>query len=106
VYVGGNIPRRIGSLQHSMQLLSDADLKLEISQSVQDDEIASIANELQAFRESMIEAADLRRSGQGPRRQGGARPAHEEQHHAEFEATVRGARQPAELGQFQADDRA
>jgi hypothetical protein len=57
VYVGGNIPRRIGSLQHSMQLLSDADLKLEISQSVQDDEIASIANELQAFRESMIEAA-------------------------------------------------
>jgi len=57
VYVGGNIPRRIGSLQHSMQLPSDADFKLEISQSFQDDEIASIANELQAFREGMIEAA-------------------------------------------------
>jgi hypothetical protein len=49
VYVGGNISRRIGSLQHSMQLLSDADFKLEISHSFQDDEIASIANELQAF---------------------------------------------------------
>ncbi len=59
LYVGGNILRRIRSLQRSMQLLSDGDLQSEIYQSHQHDEIAAMANTLQVFRESMIEARAL-----------------------------------------------
>src|SRR3982074_1267786 len=59
LYVGRNILRRIGSLQRSMQLLSDGDLESEIYRSHQHDEIASMASSLQIFRESMIEARAL-----------------------------------------------
>ena len=58
-YVGGNILRRIGSLQRSMQQLSGGDLESEIYRSSQHDEIAAMANTLQVFRESMIEARAL-----------------------------------------------
>ena len=54
-----NILRRIGNLQRSMQLLSDGDLETEIHRSSQRDEIATMANSLQIFRESMIEARAL-----------------------------------------------
>ena len=53
-YVGRNILRRIGSLQRSMQLLSDGDLDSEIYRSNQHDEIAAMASSLQVFRQSMI----------------------------------------------------
>jgi gas vesicle protein len=46
-YVGGNILRRIGSLQRSMQLLSGGDLESEIYRSLQHDEIAAMASSLQ-----------------------------------------------------------
>src|SRR6476646_524691 len=59
LYVGRSILRRISNLQRSMQLLSDGDLESEIYHSSQRDEIASMANSLQIFRESMIEARAL-----------------------------------------------
>src|ERR1700716_448138 len=59
LYVGRNILRRIGNLQRSMQLLSDGDLESEIYRSHQHDEIAAMANSLEVFRESMIEARAL-----------------------------------------------
>src|SRR5664279_4980806 len=59
LYVGGNVLRRIRSLQRSMQLLSDGDLESEIYRSHQHDEIAAMANSLEIFRESMIEARAL-----------------------------------------------
>src|SRR6202035_3902607 len=59
LYVGRNILRRIGRLQRSMRLLSDGDLETEIYRSSQHDEIAAMANSLQIFRESMIEARAL-----------------------------------------------
>ena len=59
LYVGRNILRRIGHLQRSMQLLSDGDLETEIPVSRRWDEIASMANSLEIFRESMIEARVL-----------------------------------------------
>src|SRR5258708_19330508 len=58
-YVCRKILRRIRGLQRSMQLLSDGDLETEVYQSRQRDEIASMANSLQVFRESMIEARAL-----------------------------------------------
>src|SRR6202022_2218396 len=58
LYVGGNILRRIGNLQRSMQLLSDGDLETEIYRSSQRDEIAAMANSLEIFRESMSVTPD------------------------------------------------
>src|SRR3977135_520382 len=58
-YVGRNILRRIGNLQRSMQLLSSGDLSSKISRGSQHDEIAAMADSLQVFRESMIEARAL-----------------------------------------------
>src|SRR5580704_18001636 len=58
-YVGRKILRRIGSLQRSMQLLSDGDLESDIYRSSQRDEIAAVASSLQVFRESMIKARTL-----------------------------------------------
>jgi methyl-accepting chemotaxis protein len=59
LYVGRSILRRLRNLQHSMQRLSDGDLESEVYQSHQDDEIASMANALTVFRESMIEGREL-----------------------------------------------
>src|SRR5262249_6418797 len=58
-YVGGNILRRIRSLQHSMQLLSNGDLDSEIYRSSQNDEIAAMSDTLQVFRDNMIRARAL-----------------------------------------------
>jgi methyl-accepting chemotaxis protein len=90
-YVGGNILRRIGSLQRSMQLLSDGDLESEIYQSDQDDEIASMANALQIFRESMIEARTLSAAQDKDRFAKAERASRIEARITEFEATVRSA---------------
>jgi methyl-accepting chemotaxis protein len=91
LYVGRNILRRIRSLQRSMQLLSDGDLESEVYQSHQNDEIASMANALQVFRESMLERRSLSSEQDRDRAAKAERAARMETRIAEFEATVRGA---------------
>ena len=91
LYVGRNILRRIRSLQRSMQLLSDGDLEIEIYQSHQDDEIASMANALQVFRESMIEGRALSAEQDKDRIAKAERASRMEARIVEFEATVRSA---------------
>jgi methyl-accepting chemotaxis protein len=90
-YVGGNILRRIGNLQRSMQLLSDGDLESEIYRSRQHDEIASMANSLQVFRESMIEARTLSADQDKDRIAKSERASRMEARIVEFETTVRTA---------------
>jgi methyl-accepting chemotaxis protein len=90
-YVGGNILSRIGSLQRSMQLLSDGDLEAEIYRSSQRDEIAAMANSLQIFRESMIEARALSADQDKDRTAKAERASRMESRIVEFEATVRNA---------------
>ena len=91
LYVGRSILRRLRSLQHSMQLLSDGDLESEIYQSHQDDEIASMANALTVFRESMIEGRELSAEQDKDRAAKAERTSRIEARIAEFEATVRTA---------------
>src|ERR1700736_1202074 len=93
LYVGGNILRRIGNLQRSMQLLSSGDLGSEIyrSSSSQRDEIAAMANSLQVFRESMIEARALSADQDKDRIAKAERASRMEARIVEFEATVRAA---------------
>ncbi len=91
LYVGRNILRRIRNLQRSMQRLSDGDLESEIYHSHQDDEIASMANALQVFRESMIEARELSAEQDKDRTAKVERASRMEARIAEFEATVRSA---------------
>jgi methyl-accepting chemotaxis protein len=91
LYVGRNILRRIGNLQRSMQLLSDGDLETEIYRSSQHDEIASMANALQIFRESMIEARALSADQDKDRTAKAERASRMEARIVQFEATVRGA---------------
>ncbi len=89
LYVGRSILRRIGSLQRSMQLLSDGDLESEIYHSSQNDEIAAMASTLQVFRENMIRARALSADQDQDRVAKTERTARIEQRIAEFEATVR-----------------
>jgi len=91
LYVGRSILRRIRSLQRSMQLLSDGDLESEIYQSHQHDEIASMANALQVFRESMVEGRSLSSEQNKDRTAKAERASRMEARIAEFESTVRGA---------------
>jgi methyl-accepting chemotaxis protein len=91
LYVGRSILRRIGSLQRSMQLLSDGDLESEIYRSSQRDEIASMAISLEIFRESMIEARALSADQDKDRIAKAERASRMEARIVEFEATVRTA---------------
>ena len=91
LYVGGNILRRIRALQRSMQLLSDGDLESEIYRSHQHDEIAAMANSLEIFRESMIEARSLSADQDKDRVAKAARTSRMEARIVEFESTVRAA---------------
>jgi methyl-accepting chemotaxis protein len=90
-YVGRNILRRIGSLQRSMQLLSDGDLESDIYRSSQRDEIAAMASSLQVFRESMIKARTLSTGQEKDRFAKAERTSRMEARIVEFEAAVRGA---------------
>jgi methyl-accepting chemotaxis protein len=90
-YVGGNILRRIGSLQRSMQLLSDGDLETEIYRSRQHDEIASMSNALHVFRESMIEGRALSADQDKDRIAKAERATRMEARIVEFETAVRAA---------------
>jgi methyl-accepting chemotaxis protein len=91
LYVGGNILRRIRALQRSMQLLSDGDLQSEIYRSHQHDEIAAMANTLEVFRESMIEARALSADQDKDRTAKAERTSRIEARIVEFETTVRAA---------------
>ena len=91
LYVGRSILRRIGNLQRSMQLLSDGDLEAEIYRSGQRDEIAAMANSLQIFRESMVEARALSADQDKDRIAKAERASRMEARILEFEATVRSA---------------
>jgi methyl-accepting chemotaxis protein len=91
LYVGGNILRRIGSLQRSMQLLSNGDLQSEIYRSSQHDAIAAMANSLEVFRESMIKARALGADQDKDRIAKAERASRMEARIVEFEATVRTA---------------
>jgi methyl-accepting chemotaxis protein len=91
LYVGRNILRRIGNLQRSMQLLSDGDLESEIYRSSEQDEIAAMANSLEIFRESMIEARALSADQDKDRIAKAERGSRIEARIVEFEATVRSA---------------
>jgi methyl-accepting chemotaxis protein len=91
IYVGGNILRRIGNLQRSMQSLSSGDLQTEIYRSSQNDEIAAMAQSLAIFRDSMIEARALSTTQDRDRFAKAERASRMEATIAEFEATVRGA---------------
>jgi methyl-accepting chemotaxis protein len=91
LYVGRNILRRIRDLQRSMLLLSDGDLESEIYRSAQRDEIAAMANSLQVFRQSMIEARALSTDQDRDRIAKAERASRMEARIVEFEATVRTA---------------
>ncbi len=92
LYVGRNILRRIGALQQSMQLLANGDLETEIYRSKNhNDEISVMANTLQVFRESMIEARALTSEQDKDRIAKAERAARMEAKIAEFESTVRSA---------------
>ncbi|KJC33670.1 chemotaxis protein [Bradyrhizobium sp. LTSP885] len=91
LYVGRNILRRIRGLQRSMQLLSDGDLDTEIPQSRQRDEIATMADSLQIFRESMIEGRELSANQDKDRVAKTERASRMETQIAAFESTVRNA---------------
>jgi methyl-accepting chemotaxis protein len=91
LYVGRNILRRIGSLQRSMQLLSDGDLESEIYRSRQRDEIASMANSLEIFRESMRQARAMSTDQDKDRIAKAERASRMEARIVEFETTVRTA---------------
>ena len=91
LYVGRNILRRIGNLQRSMQLLSGGDLDAEIHRSRQRDEIAAMANSLEIFRGSMIEARALSTEQDKDRIVKAERASRMETRIVEFEATVRAA---------------
>lgn len=91
LYVGGNILRRIRDLQRSMQLLSDGDLDSEIFRSHRHDEIAAMANSLEIFRESMIEARALSSDQDRDRLAKAERASRMEARIVEFETTVRAA---------------
>jgi methyl-accepting chemotaxis protein len=90
-YVGGNILRRIRSLQHSMQLLSKGDLDTEIYRSSQNDEIAAMSETLQVFRDSMVRARALSADQDQDRAAKAERTTRIESRITEFEAMVRAA---------------
>ncbi len=91
LYVGRSILRRIGNLQRSMQVLSSGDLETEIYRSNQRDEIGAMADSLEVFRESMIEARALSADQDKDRIAKAERASRMEARIVEFEATVRAA---------------
>ncbi|WP_158669535.1 methyl-accepting chemotaxis protein [Bradyrhizobium guangdongense] len=92
LYVGRSILRRIGALHQSMQLLANGDIETEIYRSKNhNDEISVMANTLQVFRESMIEARALTNEQDKDRIAKAERAARIEAKIGEFESTVRSA---------------
>ena len=103
LYVGRSILRRMRALQSSMKVLSSGDLESEIYRSGQSDEIAEMSEfAARVPREHARGADPVGRTGQGPHRQGGARLPRGSAHRRIRIHRPRRARQPAELGQFDA----
>ena len=90
-YVGGDIPRRIGALKRSMQMLSSGDLEAQIDSSTYHDEIAAMAEALEVFRESMIRGRALSAEQDNERATKAMRASRMEARIADFEAAVRHA---------------
>jgi methyl-accepting chemotaxis protein len=91
LYVGGSILRRIARLQRAMQRLSSGDLETEIARSKQRDEIGSMADSLEVFRDGMIKARALSAEQDEDRVAKAERAARMEARIAAFEANVRDA---------------
>ncbi len=91
LYVGRSILARISSLQRSMQQLSNGDLETSIPRSRQRDEINTMADALEVFREKMIQARTLSAHQDRDRAAKAERAARMESRIAEFEMTVRNA---------------
>ncbi|MGJ4897920.1 methyl-accepting chemotaxis protein [Bradyrhizobium oligotrophicum] len=91
LYVGGNILRRIKRLQQAMQTLSSGDLDTEIAASKQRDEIGTMVDTLQVFRENMVRARTLAAEQDRENAAKAERAARMEAQIATFEATVRSA---------------
>ncbi|MCP3475248.1 methyl-accepting chemotaxis protein [Bradyrhizobium sp. CCGUVB1N3] len=91
LYVGRNILRRIGGLQRAMQLLSAGDLDAEIVRTKHSDEIGTMTDTLQVFRQSMIEARALSSEQDKDRAAKAERAARMEAQIGSFEGTVRTA---------------
>ena len=91
LYVGRNILRRIGNLQHAMQRLSNGDLESAIVRSRQNDEIAGMVKTLEVFRDSMIRSRSLSADQDRDRIAKAERAKRMEQQITEFEGAVRAA---------------
>jgi len=91
LYVGRSILGRIARLQQAMQLLSSGDLETEIAHSKQRDEIGTMADSLEVFRDSMLNARALSAEQDKDRAAKAERAARMEARIAAFEATVRDA---------------
>jgi len=91
LYVGRSILRRIGGLQRSMQSLSAGNLDTEIDRGSRRDEIAVMAESLEVFRDTMIQARALSEEQDKDRAAKAERTARIEARIADFEATVRAA---------------
>jgi len=91
LYVGRNILKRIGDLQHAMKRLSDGDLETSVTPTRQRDEIAVMAESLEVFRENMIRARTLSAEQDRDRLAKTERATRIEASIMEFEAGVRAA---------------
>ena len=91
LYVGRNILKRIGDLQHAMKRLSDGDLETSVTHTRQRDEIAVMADSLEVFRENMIRARTLSAEQDRDRLAKTERATRIEASIMEFEAGVRAA---------------
>jgi methyl-accepting chemotaxis protein len=96
LYVGRSILRRIGGLQKSMQSLSAGDLDTAIDRGNRRDEIAVMAESLEVFRDTMIQARALSEEQDKDRAAKAERTERIEAKIAEFEATVRRAMEKLE----------
>ncbi|HWW48810.1 MAG TPA: methyl-accepting chemotaxis protein [Xanthobacteraceae bacterium] len=91
LYVGRNILRRIGGLQHAMKRLSEGDLNVKIEHGRQRDEIAVMASSLDVFRDSMSRSRALSEEQERDRIAKVERTNRIEHRIEEFERTVQNA---------------
>lgn len=91
LYVGRSILRRIAQLQKAMQLLSSGDLETQMARSKQQDEITVMADSLEVFRESMINARNMSAEQDRDRIAKNERAARVETRIHDFEGKVRSA---------------
>jgi methyl-accepting chemotaxis protein len=91
LYVGRSILRRLSNLQRSMQALSAGDLAAEIARGGAQDEIATMADSLEVFRDSMIRSRELSAEQDRDRIAKAERGTRIESRIADFEAAVRDA---------------